>query len=103
MHAQLQQLVIKKLLSEESQEGFSLIELVVVVAVLAVLAGIGLPFYNRIQERAADTLVRVSMRNSFMECKTQIAAGELVPAFTLDLGLASTNGFYQFYQQKRFL
>ncbi len=91
--------LIKKLLQKEGEEGFSLLELIVVVAVMGILAAISVPLYNDVQERAADVLVRKSMRNSFMECKTKILAGELVPTFTLDIGLASTNGFYNFYQQ----
>lgn len=91
--------LIKTLLRKEGEEGFSLIELVVVVGVLGTLSAIAVPFYNGVQERAADVLVRTSMRNSFMECKTKILAGESVPTFTLDIGLASTNGFYDFYQQ----
>ena len=39
------------------------------------------------------------MVNSFKECKTSIFLDQEVPTFTLDLGLHSTNGYYQFYQQ----
>ena len=88
-----------KLLNQRREQGFSLIELVIVVAIMSILLGVGIPFYNRIQERAADVLVRTSMQNSFKECKTKIISGQLVPTFTLDIGLASTNGYYQFYQQ----
>jgi len=79
--------------------GYSLIELVVVISVLSVLTSIALPLFNAIKEKAADTLVKVSLINTFKECKTSIVLGEEVPTFTLDLGLNSTNGFYQFYQQ----
>jgi len=79
--------------------GFSLIELVVVISVLSVLTSIGLYIFNTFNERAADTLVKVSMINSFKECKTSIFLEKEVPTFTLDLGLNSTNGYYQFYQK----
>ena len=67
--------------------GFSLIELVIVIAVLAILSAIGVPAFLGIREKAADTLVKVSMINSWKECQVD----------TLDLD--STNGFYEFYQQ----
>ena len=85
--------------SKVENNGFSLIELVVVISILSVLSSIALFLFNTFNERAADTLVKVSMINSFKECKTSLFLEEEVPTFTLDLGLNSTNGFYQFYQQ----
>ena len=79
--------------------GFSLIELVVVISVLSILSSIALSLFNIFKEKAADTLVKVSMVNSFKECKTSLLLEEEIPTFTLDLGLHSTNGYYQFYQE----
>tara|TARA_B100000475_G_C14815898_1_gene238368 strand:+ start:107 stop:553 length:447 start_codon:yes stop_codon:yes gene_type:complete len=79
--------------------GFSLIELVVVISVLSILSSIALSLFNIFKEKAADTLVKVSMVNSFKECKTSLFLKEEIPTFTLDLGLHSTNGYYQFYQE----
>ena len=85
--------------SRIEKNGYSLVELVVVISVLSVLSSIALFMFNTFKERAADNLVRVSMINSFKECKTSILLEEDIPTFTLDLGLNSTNGFYQFYQK----
>ncbi len=82
-----------------NNNGFSLIELVIVISVLSVLSSIALSLFNTFKEKAADTLVKVSMINSFKECKTSLLSDEVVPIFTLDLGLNSTNGYYQFYQK----
>ena len=79
--------------------GFSLIELVVVISVLSILSSIALSLFNIFKEKAADNLVKVSMLNSFKECKTSLFLEEEIPTFTLDLGLHSTNGYYQFYQE----
>ena len=49
--------------------GFSLIELVIVVAVLTILSTIAIPSFLGIRERAADKLVKVSMINSWKECQ----------------------------------
>ena len=87
MDPKIQLALFATLLTQRREQGFSLIELVIVVAVMAILLGIGIPFYNGFQERAAGVLVRTSMQNSFKECKTKIISGQLVPTFTLDIGL----------------
>ena len=84
---------------QKSNKGFSLIELVIVLAVLAILSAVAIPSFLGIREKAADTLVKVSMLNSLKECKIGVSLEKEVATFTPDLGLNSTNGFYQFYQQ----
>ena len=79
--------------------GFSLIELVIVIAVLVILSAIAISAFLGFREKAADTLVKASMINSLKECKIGIALEEVISTFTPDNGLNSTNGFYEFYQQ----
>ena len=86
-------------ISKVENSGFSLIEIVVVISVLSILSSLALSIFNTFKEKAADTLVKVSLSNTFKECKTSILLGKKVPTFTLDLGLNSTNGYYQVYQQ----
>ena len=86
-------------INEINENGFSLIELVVVTSILSILSTISVSIFTAYKEKAADNLVKVSMINSFKECKTSIFLNEGVPTFTLDFGLHSTNGYYQFYQQ----
>ncbi len=89
---------IIRLCPKSDNEGFSLIELVVVISVLAILAQIGISSYIGVKESAADALVKISMQNTFKECKLQIIRGQQIPTFTIMLGLHSTNGYYKFYQ-----
>ena len=85
--------------SKVENKGFSLIELIAVVSVLSILSSIALSLFNSFKERAANTLVKVSMLNTFKECKTSLFLEEEIPTFTLDLGLHSTNEYYRFYQE----
>ena len=50
-------------------KGFSLIELVIVIAVFAILSTVAIPAFLVIREKAADRLVKVSMINSLKECQ----------------------------------
>ena len=84
---------------QKFNKGFSLIELVIVITVLAILSAVAMPAFLGIREKSADTLVKVSMINSLKECQLGITLDKEVATFTPDLGLDSTNGFYQFYQQ----
>ena len=71
----------------------------IVIAVLAILSVVAIPVFLGFREDRADTIVKVSMINSFKECQIGISLNEEVATFTPDLGLNSTNGFYEFYQQ----
>ncbi len=84
---------------QTTKKGFSLIELVIVMAVLAILSAVAIPSFLGFREKVADKLVKVSMINSYKECKIGISFGKKVATFTPDLGLNSTNGFYVFYQK----
>ena len=57
------------------EKGFSLIELVVVVAVLAILSAIAVPAYLGMQEQAADAAARTNLKNAYKECAYQSARG----------------------------
>ena len=79
--------------------GFTLVETVVVIAVIATLTAIAIPLFFGIQEAAADKLVKYSMIKAYKECKIDIIKGDQTPTFTVMLGLHNTNGYYRFYQQ----
>ena len=83
----------------KNNNGFSLIELVIVIGVLGILSMIGIPAYLRIIEKAADISVRVSLLKSFKECQIDLINEEDIATFELDMGIVRRNGFYKFYQQ----
>ncbi|WP_269610764.1 prepilin-type N-terminal cleavage/methylation domain-containing protein [Prochlorococcus marinus] len=61
--------LLRNIFAKESQEGFSLIELVVVVSVLAVLASIGIPTFNCFQRKAQATTALAAMKQIQTECQ----------------------------------
>ena len=65
--------------------GLTLVETVVVIAVIATLTAVAIPLFFGIQEAAADKLVRYSMIKAYKECKIDIIKGDQTPAFTVML------------------
>ena len=73
-------------------EGFSLIELVVVVAVLAILSAIALPSFIGFQEKAAVEVAKQSLLNAFKECAIKDAQGISNPTYAIP----TNNRYFEF-------
>ena len=67
MEQNLQHTFLKKFLRKE-EEGFSLIELVVVVAVLSILSAIAIPTFNCFQRKAKAATALAALRQINSEC-----------------------------------
>ena len=74
-----------------SSNGLTLVETVVVIAVIATLTAVATPPFFGIQEAAANKFVRYSMIKAYKECKIDIIKGDQTPTFTVLLGLNNTN------------
>ena len=60
---------IQKVLTKRpGDEGFSLVELVVVIAVLAILSAVAIPAFQGVQERAKTSAVKNGLSNGVKEC-----------------------------------
>ncbi|MDC0711823.1 prepilin-type N-terminal cleavage/methylation domain-containing protein [Stigmatella sp. ncwal1] len=53
------------------QSGFTLIELMIVVAIIGILAAIAIPSFNRFQARARQSEVNVNLKSLFTGLRTQ--------------------------------
>ena len=83
----------------ERNNGFTLIELVIVISVLGILSIIAMPSFLTVIEKTADRVVRNSLLQSFKECQIDIISNKKIPTFQLDMGTVRRNGFYKFFQQ----
>ena len=83
----------------ERNNGFTLIELIIVIGVLGILSVIAIPTFFRVIEMAADRSVRISLLKSYKECQIDIISEREIPTFQLDMGIVRRNGYYKFYQQ----
>ena len=83
----------------EKNNGFTLLELVIVIGVLGILSSIAIPSFLTVIEKTADRVVRTSLLQSFKECQIDIISDVKIPTFKLDMGTVRRNGYYKFYQQ----
>ena len=66
-----------------NSNGFSLIELVIVIAVLAILAAISLPFFQKVIEDAEVARAQYFLAQAVKECNLKIARGDPDPTYTI--------------------
>ena len=70
----------KALSKKPGEEGFSLIELVVVVAVLAILSAIAIPSFTSISIKAQASAAANTVATVAKECAVKFANGETTPS-----------------------
>ena len=70
-------------LKNKDNKGFSLVELVVVIAVLAILSAVAIPAFVGVQEKAAVEVAKQFLLNAFKECLTKDAGGDTNPTYII--------------------
>ena len=64
----MQAILAKKLANKKKLNGFTLIELMVVVAIVGILSGVGLPQLLKAQDKAKDSVAVATVTNAAKEC-----------------------------------
>jgi len=75
--------VQKTLTTKPGEEGFSLIELVVVIAVLAILSAVAIPAFNGVQANARASAVKNGLVNGIKECVILQSDGRDIAPFSV--------------------
>merc|ERR1712216_845386 len=82
MNTQLKTILAKKITKKgEKNNGFTLIELMVVVAIVGVLTAIGLPQLTAAQNKAKVAAAEQELSNAAKECSVELLTDGTVPTF----------------------
>ena len=87
--------VQKTLNTRPGDEGFSLVELVVVIAVLAILSAVAIPAFVGVQANARASAVKNGLVNGIKECVV-VAADNKLTEFTAAQSYANEDAFMGF-------
>ena len=84
MTGSFQKTLIQRLASRKTkkQNGFTLIELMVVVAIVGVLSAVGLPQLTKAQDKAKDAAAIATMTNAAKECSLSLIINDDASDYT---------------------
>jgi type IV pilus assembly protein PilA len=78
--------MLKKIREMKDEDGFTLIELMVVVLIIAILIAIALPTFLGLRERAQNRAAQSNLRNGLASAKAYFTDGETYVGFNAAAG-----------------
>jgi len=84
--------MLSKLNAKKDQKGFTLIELMIVIAIIGILAAIAIPQFNSYRKRAYNTSAKADAKNIYTAAQVYFTDN---PSGTADLDALKAYGYVQ--------
>ena len=85
-----------KTLNPKKNKGFSLVELVVVIAVLAILGAIAIPSFTGIMEWAETVIAMYNLNNAYKECYMNLSLSDEINKNSITYTIPSNTSRFQY-------
>ena len=96
MNTQLKSILAQRLAQKgKKANGFTLIELMVVVAIVDILTAVGLPKLTEAQDKAKIAAAKAELSNVSKECSLHLISGTTAPVLAADASGAGVGTVYR--------
>ena len=78
-----------------NKNGFTLLELLIVVAIIGILLGVAIPAFSQYKTRAMDTDAKSNLHNLYLACKAYWGDKSSSPNCNVSIASGTTYGYLQ--------